>query len=53
MYGSIVQQMIIAQSEMQRFHETEILRHEAIAQALMRRILEMTQEDQGRLYHEN
>ena len=43
----IVQQMIIAQSEMQRFHEPELQRHEAMVQLLMQKISEMIQEDQG------
>ena len=47
MYDPTVQQMIIAQSEMQRFHETEIRRREANVRALMQKISEMTQEDQG------
>ena len=41
------QQMTIAQIEMQRFHEAELHRYEGIVQALMQKINEMTQEDQG------
>ena len=46
-HDPLVQHMTIAQSEMQRFHESELQGYEAIVQVLMQKISEMTQGDQG------
>ena len=37
LHASLMQQMVIVQSEMQRFYESELQRREAIVQVLMQR----------------
>ena len=43
---TLIRQLVTAEAEMQRFHEQDIRRHEEIAQTLMWKIEEMSQDDQ-------
>ena len=43
----LIQQLVVAEAEMQRFHEENSRRHEGLVQTLRQKLEEMNQEDQG------